>query len=94
MYTIEDHMRRVKYLLMETDSPELFCPASIIEYNCIEEHIKSVQTHDNHLNGDQVCRICLDFLGIQEPTDMGCPCQILGKKETIKRAIEKIKMLT
>jgi hypothetical protein len=70
-YTEKQHAKNLLEML-SMEKPCRFCPIAFYKYAPLE-------------NLSSQCSICLNFVGIRDLSEIGCPCHILGEEEAIKR---------
>ena len=78
-YTEKVHAKRLLVILNTKDTCDR-CP-KYRRGNMNHDYIKKISDE----NEEGACTTCRDFIGIRNARDDGCPCDQLGKKESIKR---------
>jgi hypothetical protein len=92
VYTVEKHVRHL-VALMARDEPCKCCPAA----KGMRQELSPIEQWDEE--GDDPCRICRQFVGLEWGEESGrmtsilpgCPCKALGQGEAIRRTFEALK---
>jgi hypothetical protein len=96
-YTEMFHAKRVRLMLSNSDNPCGGCPADRkpLEECDLGDPIPGIRRNPTAIfqsRPSDECCVCQSFFGV--PIGSGCPCKILGDKETVKRARKKLKKMS
>lgn len=83
-YTEKMHARRLYNMLKKEGDKSQMCPGSY-NYSAKENLITGKWADDN------VCMVCMNFVGIKYINQTLCPCPLLGETEAIARSLAALR---